>query len=163
MDDAEDRSWAPLLLAHPLPGCSMNRHGAEAVRAEARLRPPHIDGVQSTDFSHTVEFSRSLVGSLFATPLWFPIRSRRRSGGHRILGLPGSSTERPVTPGYPRGSHRSLSRSRTIRRSKRRRPNGPPSTQRWVVPPVFPGVPPSTLPAFRFVPPPWATDLRGHT
>jgi len=90
---------------------------------------------------------------LSATPLWFPIRARRRSGGHPISGLPGSSTERPVAPrDDPGGSHRLALAVPAVRRPKRRSRTGPPSTQRWVFPPGIPGVP--TIYPTRFPPQP---------
>ena len=97
-----------VVLAHPLlPGCSIEpSSGVERSGYGTRSCPPRIDGVSALAFHTLLSFQGASSGSPLATPLWFPIRSRRRSAGHRISGLPGSSTERPVSPGYPRGSHR---------------------------------------------------------
>jgi hypothetical protein len=64
MGDTRDRSQASLVLAHPYcPDVPKNRHRVEQSGHKTRSCPPHVDGVQSTGFSHTVEFSRSLVGT----------------------------------------------------------------------------------------------------
>lgn len=145
-----------------LPGCSMKNHRLGGQSGPKPTRGPHVDGVQSTGFSHTVEFSRSLVGMLLATPLWFPIRSRRRSGGHRISGLPGSSTS-DLSPPVSRGPPSRSRGSRSARRQRRRLPRGPPLNLTAGRPPVFPGVPIPNATCFRFVPPPCVTSLCGRS
>jgi hypothetical protein len=97
--------------------------GLEQDERETRPRPPHIDGVQSTDFSHTVEFSRSLVGSLFATPLVVPDQVPSPERRPPYSGLPRFVNRATYRPWSPRGSHRSRSR-----------PRRPRTTQRWAVP-----------------------------
>jgi hypothetical protein len=68
---------------------------------------PISTGFRALAFHTLLSFQGASSGLLLATPPWFPIGSRRRSGGHLISGLPGSSTERPVALGCPKGAHRS--------------------------------------------------------
>jgi hypothetical protein len=98
--------------------------GAGAGRARTHPRPPHIDGVQSTDFSHTVEFSRSLVGSLLATP---PGGSRSGPVAGAAATLPGPSKVRQASDLSPLESQGLPPFSLAARTEPRR-------TQRWVVP-----------------------------
>jgi hypothetical protein len=157
MGDAEDRSKAPLVLAHPLllSGCS-KEPSSEAKQSgrEARSSPPHNDGVQSTGFSHTVEFSRSLVGIVPGdspvVPDQVPPPERRPPylGPSRFVNRatcpPGGPKGRP--PSHARGPARSGAEAPAPLRP-RHRPDGGSS-------PGIPGVPLSTLPAFRLVSPP---------
>jgi hypothetical protein len=161
MDDAgiaPGHRWCWLIR---LPGCSMNRRLGD-LSGQEPTRGPHVDGVQSTGFSHTVEFSRSLVGMLLATPLWFPIRSRRRSGGHRISGLPGSSTS-DLSPPVSRGPTAALSRFPLGAAPEAPAPSRAASDPTVGRPPVFPGVPIPNATCFRLVPPPCVTSLRGRS
>jgi hypothetical protein len=119
-----------------LPGCSMNRRRGRSRAGRAHPLLPHVDGVQSTDFSHTVEFSRSLVGSPLRLSCGSLRRSRRRSGGNLTLGLPGSSTEQPI-PWFYRGSPPFRSFVPYGRRPKPPRRPGP-TLQTTGLPVVFP-------------------------
>jgi hypothetical protein len=58
--------------------------------------PAPFDGVEALAFHTLLSFQGASVGSPLATLLMVPSRSRRRSGGNLTLGLPGSSTERPI-------------------------------------------------------------------
>src|SRR6266540_3796185 len=113
-----------------------------------------MTGFRALAFHTLLSFQGASSGSLSATPLWFPIRSRHRSGGHRISGLPGSSTERPIAPGCSREEPHRLTRPRP----------GPalqaPTPVRAEVTTVglplsIPEGPAVTVPASTWFPPPW--------
>ena len=89
---------------------------------------------------------------LLVTPLWFPIRSRRQSGGHGTSGLPGSSTERPIAPELSQGPHRFALAA----------PNGAATDPTVGHPLVFPGVPTIYPTRFPRRPATVATGLEGR-
>jgi hypothetical protein len=89
-----------------LPGCSMNRRRGRSRAGRAHPLLPHVDGVQSTDFSHTVEFSRSLVGMLLRLPCGSrsgPV-ARAAATVPRAFQVRQPSDLSPLS--CPRGSHR---------------------------------------------------------
>jgi hypothetical protein len=96
-----------------LPGCSIEPSSGRS-RADTRSAHtfPMMTGFRALAFHTLLSFQGASSDSLLVTPLWFPIRSRRRSVGHSISGLPGSSTERPVTPDVLGEESHRLARSR---------------------------------------------------
>jgi hypothetical protein len=143
MGDAEDRSKAPLLLAHPLllSGCS-KEPSSEAKQSgrEARSSPPHNDGVQSTGFSHTVEFSRSLVEIV---PGDSPCGSRSGPVAGAAATLSRAFQVRQpsdLSPlEVPRSAHRLTLAVPLGPAPKRQLPRGPAIDPTVGRPPVFPG------------------------
>jgi hypothetical protein len=126
-----------------LPGCSIEPSSG---RSRAGTWPahalPHGDGVQSTGFSHTVEFSRSLVGvaprDSPVVPDQGPVAGAAVTVSRAFQVRQPSDLSPPVFPGRsPTVSPGPV----PVRRSRRRLPYGPPSFQRQVRPSVFPRVP----------------------
>ena len=78
--------------------------GTEHIEQKLSVPAP-FDGVEALAFHTLLSFQGASWERSWRLSCWFPRRSRRRSGGHLTLGLPGSSTEQPV-PGsssIPRG------------------------------------------------------------
>ena len=162
MGDAEDPSTAPLVLAHPFarmfhePSSGSRPERAEPTRARSRLT-----GFRALTFHTLLSFQGASSGCSPRLPCGS--RSGPVAGAAVTLSRafqvrqPSGLSPQGMTPGAPTVSlsrfPRSGVRSAGPERG-RHRPNGGSSPQ------VFPGSQPSTLPASRLNPPPWAARQR---
>jgi hypothetical protein len=90
------------VLAHPLARMFQVPSFGAATTGTNPLRSPLLTGHEALAF-HTLLSFQGASWDRPATLLMVPrVRSRRRSGGHLIVGLPSSSTEHPI-PCFRRG------------------------------------------------------------
>ena len=143
-----------MLLAHPFARMfHSNRRRGWSRTGEKPVRAlPILTGFRALTFHTLLSFQGASSDRSSRLPWWFPFRSRRRSGGHPTRAFQGASTEQPIAPGVP-GAPTVLARG----------PEGAADDPTVGRPPGIPGVPPSTLPVSRAIPPLRAAELRGDT
>jgi hypothetical protein len=138
--DAEDRSWAPMLLAHPLPGCSISnrRRGWSRTSGKPVRALPILTGFRALTFHTLLSFQGASSDRSSRLPLVVPDRVPSPERRPPYSGLPRFVNRATYRPWSPRGSHRSRPRPAWGR--------GYPTVGR---PRVFPGSrhPPYLLPA----------------